>query len=142
MIELQKLEAWHIEVMNANGDIDPLLYTPYYADYLAAGTGWALVVDGVIRGAAGVIPMWGKVADAWALITPWCREHPVTLLKAFREKFIETCADYRRVQITVEEGFDAAEKFAQFLGFTFEGRMEYYSPDEKTHLRYARINHG
>jgi len=142
VVELVPLEPWHVEVMHANGDIDPIIYNSDYDHYLAIGTGHVLIVDGVIRGAAGIIPLWGKVADAWAIITPWCREHPVTLLKAFKAKFIETCTGYDRVQITVEEGFDTAEKFAQFLGFTFEGKMEYYAPNGKTHLRYARINHG
>ncbi len=142
MIELVPVKPWHIEVLRANGDIDPKTYGPKYAKYICRGVGYTLIVDGKIRGCGGVMPLWPGVGDGWSLLSPWCREHPITLCKAFKGKIASLCKPYKRVQITVEEDFGQAVNFAKYLGFTYEGRMLYYSPDEKTHLRFARYFNG
>lgn len=143
MIELCPLEIWHIELLNNEGLIAPEVYSEEYAKYLVvAGTAVAVFLDGVLVGAGGVINLWKDVAEGWTIISERLRSQPIALVKAFKAFFNENCPVYRRIQITVVEGFEKAEAFAEYLGFTSEGRMLYYSPTGETHTRYARINHG
>lgn len=139
MTSIEKLEPWHIEVLYADGEISPAVYHKDYAEKLCQGKGYSLFHNGRIILAAGVVPCWTGVGEAWSIMTERCREKPVLLVKAFKEKFDECCSDYNRVQVTVEEGFEQGVSFVKYLGFTFEGRMPYYSPDQKTHLRFARV---
>lgn len=141
MIKLSQLEPWHVELLNSIGSIEPEIYTPDYSRYLClSGPAVVLTVDGEVRGAGGVINLWEGVGEAWSLTTPWLLQHPLTMGKAYRKFFSAVCPDYRRVQITVEEDFEKAQAFAEFLGFTPEGRMPYYSPSGKTHIRYSRVD--
>ena len=138
MTEVIPLEPWHIESLRSTNEIDPIIYTASYAAYLMQGEGYTLLIDGMVYACAGMIPQWEGVAEGWSCMTDRARAKPLTLCKAFKGKMDIMCSKYRRVQLTVEEGFGEAELFAKYLGFTFEGRMPYYSPDGKTHLRYAR----
>lgn len=140
MNKLVPLEAWHIEILYSNGEIDPAIYSPGYASFLAKHSiGVTLLVDDEVKGCGGIMPLWTGVGDGWALVTDWLRDHPVLLTKAFKRFILDHTSEFKRVQITVEESFEKAQAFAEFLGFTPEGRMEYYSPTGDTHLRYARI---
>ena len=140
MTKLVPLEPWHIEVLRSNGDINPCTYDENYANYVCQGKGWTLVVDGVVKGCAGIMPQWKGVGEAWALMSRWCNEHPVTLCKSYKAKIDKMCAPYKRVQMCVDENFEAAVNFAKYLKFTSEGRMLYYGPDGKTYIRFARYN--
>jgi RimJ/RimL family protein N-acetyltransferase len=139
VIKLVKLEPWHVEVLYSEGIIPPEIYSEGYAEYVCqSGHAVAAIWGERIVGIGGVMHLWGSVADGWSFITPWLRQHPIKLVKVFKAFFLD-CPQYRRVQITVEEDFEKAQSFAEFLGFTPEGRMEYYSPTGETHIRYARI---
>lgn len=138
MVELVKLEPWHMEVLKSEGYLDQI-YVPGYSEYVCQGEAVAVFVDGKLVGAGGVIPQWEGVAEGWTVVTDWLYKHPVTLVKSFIGFFETASLKYRRIQITVEEGFEKAQRFAEYLGFTPEGRMLYYSPTGDTHIRYARI---
>lgn len=139
MLDIVPLEPWHIEVLHSEGRIDGTVYNSQYANYLCkAGPAVAVLLNGRIAGAGGILELWGSVAEGWSLITDFLREHPIALVKAFKA-FFNTCPKYKRLQITVEEDFETAQVFAEYLGFTPEGRMEYYSPTGKTHILYSRI---
>lgn len=138
MIEVVPIEPWHIEVLKTYPDVAKEQCSDEYASFVCQGQGYTLFVDGEIYGCAGVIPLWFGLAEGWALLAERSKNKPLALCKAFKNKIQELCDPYRRVQITVEEDFEQAVFFAKFLGFTYEGRMLYYSPDGKTHLRFAR----
>jgi hypothetical protein len=140
VIKVVPLEPWHVEVLLAAPDTPTEQTNNMYADYVCSGEGYTFLVNDEVYACAGVIPLWFGLGEGWSLLSRRCTKLPLALCKAFKNKIKELCEPYRRVQITVEEDFEKAVNFAKFLGFTCEGRMLYYSPDGKTHLRFARYN--
>jgi hypothetical protein len=102
-----------------------------------AGLAWTAEHDGVVLGIAGLMPQWENRALAWALISKEAGPH-------FRKfhgavfRFLQM-SDFRRIEATVDVGFDAGERWLKLLGFEYEGRMTAYRPDGYDMLMYARI---
>lgn len=140
MIRVEQLKPWHVEILYSEGHIPEEVYSDIYAKAACSGISVAVIHDEKVIGIGGMSPLWEGVADGWSIVTPWLIDHPIAMTKAFRIFINQYSTKFKRVQITVEEGFEQGRAFAEFLGFTPEGRMEYYSPDGKTHIRYARIS--
>ena len=142
MVEIVKLERWHLEVLLSEGYIEPDVYSVCYANYNFEQPSITVLVDGVVCGCGGIFELWDGVAEGWSILTNRMKQKPKTLVTAFKKYFACIENDYYRIQITVDEEDHTAVKFAEYLGFTFEGRMLYYGPNKETHLRYARLYHG
>lgn len=92
-------------------------------------------------GCIGIIPIWDGVGEAWALITEDLRSRPLLMMRIMKELFASVAATgkFHRIQITVLAENSGYCKWAETLGFTFEGVMLKYGPDKKNHFRYAKI---
>ncbi len=89
----------------------------------------------------GVAPMWKGVGQVWTALTPESRERGVALTRGVL-RFLDMLhaeRGYWRVQATAEQADSAAQHWILQLGFDFEGTMEAYGPDGKTHDLYARV---
>lgn len=91
-------------------------------------------------GAAGAVPIWEGVCEVWAALTFDLKQKPLSLVRIMRT-MIDALRDngMHRIQMTILEDDPGLCKWAETLGFTFEGRMLKYGPDKKNHLRYARV---
>jgi hypothetical protein len=84
----------------------------------------------------GWIPLWPGVGHAFAFIHREPQSHALTLVRAGRlliqQVFRE--AKLRRLQSTVDASFSRGIRFLLHLGFSIEGLMTGYGPDESDHL--------
>lgn len=101
------------------------------------GMAWVAEVDEGIIAIAGLAPQWKDRAVAWALISPAAGRH---FLKIHREvrKFL-TKAPFRRIEATVDVGFQPGHRWMKMLGFEPEGYLKAFRPDGGDQIMYARI---
>ena len=83
----------------------------------------------------GLIDMGYGRAQGWSLLGKDAKKHLLEITRAINLQINNV--EYKRIEITVEQGFKEAERWADMLGFTLEAEMKNYFNGE-THLLYAR----
>ena len=109
----------------------------YASDMVMCGPAFALVEGKTVWGCAGVRELESHRAESWALIheeigTTFFRFHKGVV------EFLDNCK-YKRVEMVTVDGFKKAERWAEMLGFKWEGCMQKYFPDGGMGNLYARI---
>jgi RimJ/RimL family protein N-acetyltransferase len=103
----------------------------------------ALVMfDGTqIMGAGGLVHIWQGRAIAWFLpgLNMGQRHFGWALARCKRELVRAADAGLRRVECTVRCGNEAGLRFANRLGFIWEGTMHAFSPTGADHELVARV---
>lgn len=96
--------------------------------------------DGVVCiGVAGLIPVWPHRAVAWLILSDRSSECMLPLARKVRR--VLKAAPYRRVELTVAEGFDAGHRFARVIGAVRETPepMRFYGAGGGNEYMYAVI---
>jgi len=144
-IRIVRFEPWHL-AMIAPGAVD--LTALEGVDLSALGgvhaahhMAFTALAGTAVLGSAGVALQWRGVGTAWLLVSDRLRAHPLFMTRAVIRgiRKAEADLDLHRLQITVRAGYEAASRWAERLGFVFEGEMPGYGPNGETHLRYARV---
>jgi hypothetical protein len=102
-----------------------------------SGLAWTFDQDGEILGIAVIAPQWDNRALALVLLAQSAGSHFHKIHRAVH-RFLVTCG-IRRVEATVDVGFEAGDRWMKMLGFEFEGLMRAYRPDGADMKLYARI---
>ena len=103
-----------------------------------AGQAFTAVKDDRVLGCAGIEIVWENRGVAWSLLGPIT---PFELLAVHRHvaAFLES-QRLRRIEMTVDAGHVAGQRWASMLGFQFEGTLRAYTPDGRDCHLYARID--
>jgi len=109
----------------------------YASVLIECGPAYALVADREVWGCAGVCEMDPHRANAWALIHKGIGARFFQFHKAVTI-FLDECK-YQRVELVTQEGFKNAERWAEMLGFKWEGCMQKYFPNKAPGNLYARV---
>jgi RimJ/RimL family protein N-acetyltransferase len=102
-----------------------------------SGQSFTGLVEGVPLICAGVIGIWPGRAMAWAYLSRDAGRNMRSITTAVRKFLDET--DHRRVEMTTIQGFQAAARWAEMLGFRLEGLMTQYTPDGEDAYLWARV---
>lgn len=144
MIEFIPYAPTHLAALRlqrAQAEASALLATPGYAASLANPYAWAGLIDSRVVGVGGVLPQWRGRAVAWALISEALTTHE--FLRAHHKVASVLAAarrdGWRRIETTVDAGFDAGHRWVRALGFAPEGLMRAYSPEGRDHVLYAQL---
>ncbi len=109
----------------------------YASLLIECGPAFALVAEKEVWGCAGVCEIGSHRATAWALI----HEEIGTRFFAFHKavlSFLNECK-YQRVEMATSDRSVKSERWAEMLGFKWEGCMEKYFPDGSMGNLYARV---
>lgn len=118
--------------------MQPMLANTLYGKYLFdAGPAYSCVIDDMVLACAGLIPQWENRTMAWALIASEAGKHFVSIHRAVKRTF--AMHPYRRIETTVNVGFEEGYRWANLLGFEREGLMRKYLPDGGDCYLYARV---
>ncbi len=130
-----------LRLQAAQAYLQPLLARPEYGAALVGPNTWSGILEGRIVGCAGVLPQWPGRAIAWALLTRnlsarhFLRAHH-KVLSVLRSAQRDGA---RRIETSVDSGFDAGHRWVRALGFRPEGLMRCYSPEGRDHVLYAHV---
>jgi hypothetical protein len=127
-IEIQDDQQYLSNIIDMNRDLT----------YLSeANLLWTFVQDTRIMAVMDLEPQWEGRAVAWALISKHIGKH-----FAFVHKYVDnfiTCSGFRRVEATVDVGFEQGHRWMRMLGFELEGYMRAYRPDGKDMILYSKV---
>lgn len=101
------------------------------------GLAWTAEHENRILAIAGVEPQWENRAIAFALISGSAGPYFRAIHSAVHDFLNRT--PYRRIEATVDVGFEQGHRWIKMLGFEIEGYMRAYRPDGADMLLYARI---
>ena len=96
--------------------------------------------DGIVAILGGSL-IWQGNMFFWAILSELVLKYPKDTHKTIK-KLIESYArglNLRRGQIDVRADFDEGNRWAEALGFEFEGTMKKYGPGGADHNLYARL---
>jgi RimJ/RimL family protein N-acetyltransferase len=108
-----------------------------FTELASRGLAWTAEHENQILAIAGVEPQWENRAIAFALIAEAAGAHFKAIHSAVAD-FLNT-APFRRIEATVDVGFEQGHRWIKMLGFEIEGYMRAYRPDGADMLLYARI---
>jgi len=93
-----------------------------------------------VIGCAGLTVIWDGFAEGWCLFVDDLENYPM-VSRVAKHKLAHWIKQYNlvRVQAPLRADFEIGVRFAQWLGFTFEGCMRKYHPDGCDALMYSII---
>ena len=144
-VRIVPFEPWHLGLVDAAVfdrsvanliDLRALASATHYND-----PAFSVIHEGCVVGAVGILVLWPRVAEGWLFASDELRRHPVFLHKYVKRGIVmlEQSFGLHRIQISVHAGYVTAQRWAERLGFAFEGEMKGYGPNGDTYLRYARV---
>lgn len=85
----------------------------------------------------GIVTVDHRRGLLWAVLSEHAGQHMVFLHRGVA-RFIDS-EPLRRLEATVEKGFEPGCRWIRLLGFVYEGDMAGYGDTGETHERYARV---
>lgn len=112
----------------------------YGVDLKEMGQVWSLIDENNLKciGCGGIINVGFGRGIAWSLLSKDSAKYMTRITKAVILQLNNV--DYNRIEITAEDGFEEAHRWAKMLGFKLEtpDGMENYCNGKK-HYLYARV---
>lgn len=101
------------------------------------GPCWTLEHNGRLVGCGGIVKDHATMGTAWTILTD---ESGGCMTRIHRlANRVLALSPFVRVQAHIDPTFNAAIRWANLLGFTYEGPMRKFTPDGRTMHLYARI---
>lgn len=92
----------------------------------------------------GIAPMWEGLGQAWALVSPVAKRHPITVTRFATRSLQKQAADggYRRVETTVLSSDSRARVWTIQIGFVWDGEAPLYGPNGEQFTRFVWYPRG
>ena len=87
----------------------------------------------------GLVHFWPGRAMAWSYLSASAGRHLAALTRATR-RFLDLQV-VRRLEMYVDDEFEAGHRWARLLGFNLEAKLEAFRPDGGDQCMYVRIRH-
>jgi len=139
----ETLKREHLQQIDPAGGLDVITETAFstLCNGIDGVIGFTLVHNNRIIAIGGIYELWKGVGEAFAIMGEGAFLYPKSLFATFSRN-LETgikIGNYRRIQATIKEGFDAGIRFIEHLKFKSEGLLEKWGPDGNNYYMYARI---
>lgn len=110
------------------------------AEKVSQDNGYAVFWNKKIIACGGVIPMWDGRATVWGIIDKSVVGSSMIWVHRFVKEHIDDALESRfhRLEMTVNMDFPQGSRWAEMLGFEFEGILKQYDPWRNDHIMYAR----
>jgi uncharacterized protein YciI len=142
-MKVEALRPHHLaslQLQDAQAYFGPEMTNPEYVESLVrAGPCFAATDGSRVIGCAGVVEVWDNRAMAWALMSRDAGRQMLTVHRLVAGFLAQ--AKWRRIEATVDAGFEAGHRWMRLLGFTLETPepMRAYRPDGGDCFLYARV---
>lgn len=110
-------------------------------DYTKLGVVIAAIEGDTTFAIGGVGIVHSGLGTAWSILNKEFLKYPKTLLK-FSRLVIKASLlglNLHRIQMDIDTTFEENARFAKKLGFSFEGKMIQYGPNQEDYDRYVLI---
>jgi len=110
------------------------------AKNLAQGPAFTGLIDGEILACGGILPLWKGVGEAWVVTSLLVNQYPLSFAKTIWRKLKEIIIEHQfeRVQTVIDADYVISQRWAERMGFEYEGLMRKYIGGRKFY-RYAWV---
>jgi hypothetical protein len=137
IVSLEQLETKGVEGWGTDGTLDQAL------NLAKSGPAFSYRTEGgEVLAAAGAILMWPGVAWGWTCVDRRALEHPLAIVRAFRQGIDELFqrAGLWRLQSTVRADFTRSLRFTRAIGINDEEHLlKGFGRDGADHIMFARV---
>jgi len=138
----QAFEPWHMEAIvlqEAQAYMQPLMAEPGYGEAMQrGGPAYTLQEGGKVLICCGLLHLWEGRSVAWSLVAQTAGDRFIRIYRHMRD--VLNASPIRRIECTVDPGFDNGHRLAHMLGFEREGLMRSYLPDGRDAVLYSRVS--
>jgi hypothetical protein len=141
---LEQLHPKHFNTMVLQGNLQEsqsvfseAMENEAYQMQLCAHPGYAATHQGVVLAMGGVMPFWQGRVFGWMLMGDNLGRR-MAVVHRYVSRFLDE-QDADRIETVVLDGFDAGHRWAQMLGFEWEGLMKKWGADGCDYHLYARV---
>ena len=140
MIDVVPFEPWHLSWLTlqaAQRVLSSSLTVQYGRSLVSAGPCYSAFAGMEVIACAGVVEIWAGRAQVWSLLSeqmPRYRKAVHKAVKGFLDGY-----RVRRLECVIDPRSETAKRWAQHLGFIYEGTMHAYTPEGENQLMYVRI---
>lgn len=138
-MRIERFKPEHLQQMRMQPVQIGRFGNPEYAQILARGGTALTIFDEEILMCGGCFNYGPRSGSLWAMLSPAAGAHFVPIHRAVA-RFIESLC-MRRIEATVEAGFDPGCRWLELLGFVCETPkpMRAFGPDGRDHYLYAWV---
>jgi hypothetical protein len=140
IIAFQAGHLYELKLQDAQQYFGDEILKPYYGEMIARSGDAFTVKDGeeVIM-CCGCHELWNGRAEMWALVSKSAGRHMASIHKAVKGYLLQ--ARWKRIEATVDAGFDAGMRWLKMLGFENETPipMKGYRPNGGDSYLFARV---
>lgn len=122
-IQLQPSQEYMKQLIDYNVDLTDQAFT--------------FEVDNEIIAIGGLNVIWEGRAELWSLISKYAGRYLFRVI-SIAQTLIQD-SGCKRIEATVDVGFESGVRFIKLLGFNMEGYLQSYRPDGKDVLLFTRI---
>jgi len=141
MICIERLRPEHLPALRlqtVQSAAQAVLTEDFGRDLVAQkGVAWTAIQDGQVIAAAGIAEMWQDRGLGWALFSEAALANFTLIHRMTRKVLAE--APWRRVEVAVDVNHAEGMRWAERLGFSYEGTMKAYTIDGRDCHLYARV---
>lgn len=140
----EELVLWAVQEEADPASLELARIPGWAAQFCAFGTmGAALLDNGRVMAAGGLVPQWHGRALAWLIVSPHAgARHRIRALREIRR-----CADqaqrfpeFRRIEMwSRADPAGGVNRLAEWMGMTWEGMMHAFDPAGRSYDMWSRI---
>jgi RimJ/RimL family protein N-acetyltransferase len=142
-----KIEPFTMEVLERYSPRPCENYIIANKDYMRriAGNSMTIVISVIetseVVAIIGIAPLWPGVGEVWMLGSDLISKYKKDFIRyTIQNMFVARQeANFHRLQCTVFEDFPEYCRYAEFLGFKYEGIMHAYGPRKENAYRYGMV---
>lgn len=144
MVKVEPFSAEHLIDFQVRPEMGGGEWRAQLYPYIGDPKTIAFVGDAGVYAIIGRTDLWPGVVELWALPTTLIHVHPIAFHRAVQRQLalLEQDASIKRIQLCVRVGFEAAEAWAELLGFKIETLMKNYGPETDDYWSYVRFPCG
>jgi hypothetical protein len=136
-VSLMDLREWDKKFLAAAPDL-AAMSSNYFENN---AMGFSVVLEEVIIGAGGLVPIFKTNWEAWVFTTPLFEKYGVRIAVMARkllDNFFKS-SKVLRVQAPIDSKYPTAIRFAEAMGLWPEATLRRYGPEGQDFIMYARV---
>lgn len=127
-----------LAIQEAQSSMSDIINPEYSKALELAGPAWTIMDGDQVMACAGLAKQWSNRAQAWTILSKYVTGTKFVRLHKMVARFLDM-QDFTRIEMTVDHGFVQGHRWAELLGFQWEGLMRKYNPDGQDCDLYARV---
>jgi RimJ/RimL family protein N-acetyltransferase len=138
VVPFQAWHLWEIDLQESQAQLMSIIDLDYALLLARSGPAITVFDDKECLGSCGIAMTGYTGAILWGFVSGKAGRRMIRIHRVVKR--FTSSVSVRRIEATVQAGFDPGCRLMDLLGFEREGLMRCYGPDGADHYRYAKVS--